>query len=328
MRNDRRRWQSDPVQTLMEAPTMAELLRKDGSKQAALVIIAGMDMGEMILLDRQVTVLGRDRLCDWVIRDDGISRRHAELRRDEDGGYTVADLGSTNGVYIADQRVDHYRLQAGDKILLGRDTVLQFELLDPIDEQFRKKMYASMVRDGLTGIYNRKHFDERLLYELSFARRHGLPVSLLFFDLDHFKKINDIWGHQIGDLVLKTMSRMIEDRLRGEDVLARYGGEEFAVIARGTDLMKGVALGERLRREVETLRICIPERGFISFTISIGVATAYSETFMEAAELIARADHNLYIAKGKGRNRVEPSLGECLRLETSDTIVPLREEEP
>ncbi len=287
---------------------MAELLRQCSCKQAALVVIAGMDMGEMIFLNRQVTVLGRDLLCDWVIRDDGISRRHAELHRDEGGGYTVVDLGSTNGVYIADQRVERYRLQTGDKILLGRDTVLQFELLDPIDEQFRKKMYTSMVRDGLTGVYNRKHFDERLLYELSFSRRHGLPVSLLVFDLDHFKKVNDTWGHQTGDLVLKTVSRMIEDHLRGEDILARYGGEEFAIIARGTNLMKGVALGERLRREVEALRICIPQRGLVSITISIGVATAYSETHMDGTELIALADHNLYLAKQKGRNRVEPSL--------------------
>jgi diguanylate cyclase (GGDEF)-like protein len=192
-------------------------------------------------------------------------------------------------------------------VLLGRGTVLQFVLQDPIEEQFRRQMYESTVRDGLTGAFNRKHFDERLAAELSFARRHGSPVSLLMFDLDRFKDVNDRWGHQAGDQVLQAVARVVQDRLRGEDVLARYGGEEFAVIARGIGPLNGLALGERLRREVEALEIVTPEGVRIPVTISVGVGTAGEGAQAGPAELIALADRNMYRAKQQGRNRVEAS---------------------
>jgi diguanylate cyclase (GGDEF)-like protein len=293
----------------LEAPTLADRLRENPGRQAALVVIAGLDMGGTIPLDRPVTVLGRDPGCHGVIPDDGISRRHAEVIREEDGGYAVVDLGSTNGVFVAGERVTRRVLREGDKVLLGRGTVLQFVLQDPLEERFRRQMYESTVRDGLTGAFNRKHFDERLAAELSFARRHGSPVSLLMFDLDRFKDINDRWGHPAGDQVLQAVARVVQDRLRGEDVLARWGGEEFAVIARGIGPVNGLALGERLRREVEALRIATPEGERIPVTISVGVGTACGEALVAPADLITLADRNMYLAKHKGRNRVEASLG-------------------
>lgn len=289
----------------LEVPTLMERLRQSAGRRAALVVVAGMDMGSTILLDRPVTVLGRDPDCHGVIRDDGISRRHAEVRLREDGGFEIVDLGSTNGVFLAGDRIERRSLREGDKILLGRGTVLQFLMLDPVDEQFRRGMYESTVRDGLTGAFNRKHFDERLSSEISFAKRHGSSVSLLLFDLDRFKRVNDTWGHQAGDLVLKAVAEAVQDRLRGEDLLARWGGEEFAVIARGIGSLGGLALGERLRREVEKLRIVTPEGDHIPVTISVGVATATGQAGVDVEELVARADRNLYLAKNKGRNRVE-----------------------
>jgi diguanylate cyclase (GGDEF)-like protein len=273
------------------------------------VVIAGMDMGGTIPLDRPLTVLGRDPDCHGVIRDDGISRRHAEVRRGEDGGFILVDLDSTNGVFFAGERVSRCALREGDKILLGRCTVLQFVLQDPFEARFRRQMYDSTVRDGLTGAFNRRCFDERLAAELSFARRHGTPVTLLMIDLDRFKDINDRWGHQTGDQVLRAVSGAIRDRLRGEDVFARYGGEEFAVIARGIGPPNGLALGERLRREVESLEILTPEGARIPVTISVGAGTAGGGSMMSPEELVQLADRNLYLAKERGRNRVEASAG-------------------
>jgi len=288
-----------------ELPTLAERLAEDGTRRPTLVVVAGMEMGRTIPLAGEVTVLGRDPGCQGVIRDDGISRRHAEVRREDDGGFALLDLDSTNGVFVAGRRIDRVKLREGDKVLLGRGTVLQFLLLDAVDEQFRRQMYESAVRDGLTGAVNRKHFDERLAAELSFARRHGSPVSLVLFDLDRFKDVNDRWGHPMGDLVLQAVARVVQERLRGEDVLARYGGEEFAVIARGIGPLNGLALGERLRREAEALRFVTPEGEHIPVTISVGVATVDGEANISPADLIALADRNMYLAKHKGRNRVE-----------------------
>ncbi len=293
----------------LKEPTLVEALRQSDSKQAALLVIAGMDMGRMILLNQPVTVLGRSVECHGVIHDDGISRKHAEVRRQDDGSFLLIDLGSTNGIYISDRKVEQSTLREGDKILLGRGTVLQFLAMDTIDAQFCSKMYESMVRDGLTGVFNRKYFDERLAAELSFARRHNLPASLLIFDLDHFKKINDTWGHQIGDLVLQAVAQTVQGRIRGEDMLARYGGEEFAIIACGLGLQDGMSLAEDLRREVEAMRILTPDGEHIPVTISIGIACAEVAQEVVSTDLIALADRNMYQAKQKGRNRIESSAG-------------------
>jgi diguanylate cyclase (GGDEF)-like protein len=305
----------------LDSPTLADRLREEAGRQASLLVISGMDMGGAIPLDRPVTVLGRDPGCDAVIRDDGISRRHAEIRREDGGRYAVIDLGSTNGVFVAGERIDRRILREGDKVLLGRRTVLQFVLQDPFEEQFRRQMYESTVRDGLTGAFNRKHWGERLAAELSFAARHHAPLSVLFFDLDHFKRINDRFGHPAGDQVLRAVARAVQERLRSEDVLARWGGEEFAVLARGIGPLNGLALGERLRQEVERLRLSAPEGEPIPVTISVGVATWEGGGRIAPEALIAAADRNMYRAKAGGRNRVEAGLAPAEE-------APAREERP
>ena len=288
----------------LEHSTLAERLREGEGKRAALLVIGGIDMGGIIPLERDSTLLGRDPACDGVVRDDGISRRHAEVRRRGDGGYVLVDLDSTNGVFVDGGRVAEHELREGDKVLLGRRTVLQFVLQDPFEEQFRAQMYESTVRDPLTGAYNRKHFDERFEAELSYARRHGAPLTLLIFDLDHFKRINDTYGHPAGDQVLQAVVAAVSDRLRSEDLLARYGGEEFTVVARGITDIGGLALGERLRREVEELRVLAPDGERIPVTISVGAATVPGESGAGADAVLALADENLYEAKRRGRNQV------------------------
>jgi diguanylate cyclase (GGDEF)-like protein len=249
-------------------------------------------------------VVGRDAECDGVIRDDGISRRHARVVREAPGEFVLEDLDSTNGVFVDGERIARHHLVDGEKVLLGRRTILKFVLQDRLDLMFQRQMYESSVRDALTGAFNRRHFDERIASELSFAKRHDMAVTLAMLDLDHFKKVNDSWGHQAGDQVLQSVAKTLIEMLRQEDVFARYGGEEFAVIARGITAQGGLALGERLRAEVERMAIRAPQGDRIPVTISVGVCTASGGREAAAVDLLRQADVNLYAAKSSGRNRV------------------------
>ena len=156
--------------------------------------------------------------------------------------------------------------------------------------------------DALTGAYNRKHFAERLTSELAYAKRHKTPLSLLMFDLDHFKRINDTLGHLGGDHVLRSVAALVKKTLRAEDVFARYGGEEFAIIARGIDVEKAFLFGERVRAIIEMARLEFNKTP-IPVTVSVGAASLVCCTDPSADGLVAKADERLYAAKRGGRNR-------------------------
>lgn len=164
------------------------------------------------------------------------------------------------------------------------------------------------LTDPLTGVFNRRHLDRRLREEVTRAQRHGLPLSVLLLDLDHFKKVNDVHGHQAGDAVLAAFANVVEHHLREPDILARYGGEEFMVIAPQTSRKGAIDLAERLRRGIEGNRFSLHDerRGAfeLPLTCSIGVATL-GDAADSAMMLVRRADENLYRAKGQGRNRVD-----------------------
>jgi diguanylate cyclase (GGDEF)-like protein len=177
-------------------------------------------------------------------------------------------------------------------------------LTDALEEKLQRSLYESSVRDALTGAYNRKHFNERLASEVSYAVRHVTPLALLLLDIDYFKRVNDEHGHLAGDQVLRELAGVIMCTIRAEDMFARYGGEEFAVIARGSDARGAVALAERIRGVAETLAVDF-EGLTLRVTISVGVATlSCAGGSKNVNALIARADEHLYEAKLHGRNRV------------------------
>jgi diguanylate cyclase (GGDEF)-like protein len=177
-------------------------------------------------------------------------------------------------------------------------------------------MFESASRDGLTGALNKRYFLERLEADVAHAKRYHQHLSLLLFDIDHFKKVNDTWGHPAGDCILRGVAAAVAAALRREDVFARYGGEEFAVLARSTDAATAVELAQRLRHTVETASFDT-DRGPLRVTISVGVASLRPEARGQergleaqgpertAAALVAAADQALYRAKADGRNRVE-----------------------
>lgn len=162
------------------------------------------------------------------------------------------------------------------------------------------------LRDALTGINNRRFFDQRLNEEVSRAIRGKTPLSCLFIDLDYFKRINDHHGHQAGDAVLKQVSKLLDDRLRQTDVLARYGGEEFVILLADTQQNDAALIAEQIRDRVDKARFAIPSGKTVQVTLSIGLATMTPQgTIKDGRQLVAAADQAVYAAKLSGRNRVK-----------------------
>lgn len=275
------------------------------SLSAYLIVINGERVGEMFKLTKDVTGIGRSEECDLILDDEGISRRHCQVVRTPQG-LELQDNESTNGTFANGERIKTHLLSDGDKIQLGQITILKFSLQDDLEEAFQRRMYEAAVRDPLTGIYNKRYFLDRLRGEYAYSVRHTVPLSLLLFDIDHFKQINDTYGHPAGDTVLKTLAQVISRTIRAEDIFARYGGEEFAVIARELESAPAYAFAERLRRVVESTRF-EAEGYHIPVTISVGIATLGPTNFLDEADMIREADQNLYVAKRAGRNRVERS---------------------
>jgi diguanylate cyclase (GGDEF)-like protein len=275
--------------------------------RAYLIVLAGTSVGEMYKIVNEHTVIGRGQQADIQVIDEGISRRHAEIVH-EGQHILIRDLGSTNGTYCNGERIGEHQLSDGDKIQVGSTTILKFTFHDSLDETFQRQMYESALRDGLTKIFNRKYFLDRLESEFAYAIRHSSPLSLVMFDIDHFKHINDTHGHLAGDHALTTLAQIVSETIRQEDVFARYGGEEFVVICRGIDLAGAMVFGERIRRRVEGHAFLYNELK-IRVSVSVGVASVgesegQREAMRDPVALVAAADDALYQAKRLGRNRV------------------------
>jgi len=287
--------------------SVADLLDAEGRRQSAYLIVisarSAAIVGRMFKLDRPEVVLGRSGEVQLQVEDEGISRKHAKVIQGP-GTYSLVDLGSTNGTFLNGARVSVAELKDGDKILIGSNTVLKFSLQDALEEQFQKEIYESATRDGLTRIFNKKYFMDTLRKEFAYCLRHRVPLSLLLLDVDHFKRVNDTHGHQVGDQVLARIAQRVSETIREEDLFARYGGEEFALMLREATEDQAHTCAERVRRAVETVEISgggVPLR----VTVSVGVATLLDSDYAQPEELIACADRYLYRAKHAGRNRVD-----------------------
>src|SRR5581483_5567723 len=199
--------------------------------RAHLIVLAGGSLGQMFRVEKTETVIGRAADAGIRLEDDGVSRRHARIVQ-RAGEVWIEDLESANGTYVNEDRVNRQLLRDGDKIQMGSTTILKFTYGDELEEAFQQKMYDAALHDGLTGAFNKRHFLDRLPTEIAYARRHKTPLTLLMFDVDHFKQVNDKYGHVAGDYVLQTIASIVTGTLRAEDIFARYGGEEFAVLCR------------------------------------------------------------------------------------------------
>jgi diguanylate cyclase (GGDEF)-like protein len=289
-----------------DTPTPPEL---DEHAHAVLCVLAGPQAGQRYRIEPgQPLVIGRPYFSgvDIGLLDEAVSRRHARVSR-RGAEVSITDLDSHNGTYVNGARVHSANLRGGDKIQVGSVTVLRFSFASGVEDEYERRLLEAALRDVLTGLYNRRHFEERLSAELSAAQRHGRALAVLAIDIDHFKEINDTWGHPAGDAMLRLVADTLARTIRQEDVLARYGGEEFVLVARETTQVGGEQLAERLRLLVEDARLPWNEQQ-LKVTISIGLAfSGEAGDRMAPVQLFERADRALYLAKRRGRNRVVTS---------------------
>jgi two-component system cell cycle response regulator len=277
-------------------------LPRDTGNRPYLVVLAGPNFGEMYLVERGESFVGRGANATIRLDDDSISRRHVRIVVDGKDA-RIEDLGSANGTLLNGERVTAAPLRDGDTIQLGSKTILKLTYHDKLEETFRRQMYDSALRDGLTKVFNRKHLLDRLTIEFAFARRNKTPLALLMIDIDHFKNVNDTFGHLAGDHVLCTLAATVQSVLHTEDVFGRYGGEEFAVLCRGATHSEASTVAEQIRATVEQTAFAYEGRA-IPVTVSLGIAGYPAVTAGNPDELIGVADEALYEAKRSGRNRV------------------------
>ena len=279
---------------------IAQQPKAKGQREACLVIIYGEDLGRRIPLGNEPCVIGRSSKCEVQVDQESVSRNHARITNAPDG-YSIADLGSTNGTYVNDELVESGGLRDGDQVKIGR-TIFKFIVGGNVESVYYEEIYRLMTVDGLTDLHNKRYFTEAMEKEFSRAKRYERTFSLVLFDLDHFKKINDTFGHLAGDSVLRQLGALVKGRVRHTDIPCRTGGEEFAIILPEVSRDGAVLLAEKVRKAVEESHFRF-EGTVIPVTVSLGV-TEWVPEAKEVDDLVRLADEKLYEAKRSGRNQV------------------------
>ncbi len=282
--------------------TIRQMLAGTPLGTECLVEIYGARIGRKTDLYEDVVSIGRDPDSTIVLDSDSVSRRHARIERFHDARFIV-DLNSTNGTYVNDVPVTpRAALESGAFIKIG-DTIFKYLTGDNIEAAYYEEIYRMAVTDGLTQVANKRALDEFLDKEVSRARRYLRNLAVLMMDIDHFKNVNDTYGHLTGDLVLREMAAVVRPRVRREEMFARYGGEEFVVALPETDAAGGRELAENLRRMISEHPVLFEGRS-IRITVSIGIAEFNRDEHRAPNDLLKTADKNLYAAKDGGRNCV------------------------
>lgn len=296
---------TDPYTVIHQSETEPE-----SDHQASLVVIRGARLGARLVPGDEAIVVGRSADTDFQISARSVSRHHCRILR-KDGAVWVEDLGSTNHTFVNDQAVERTPLRDGDHVRVGQ-TLFKYVSAGSVEAGYHSELYESTVRDPLTGLYNRRYATDVLQGEVSRSQRDsGYLFSIVIFDIDHFKHVNDRFGHLAGDAILKQLSAVLSERVRACDTLARIGGEEFALLLPNTERAGARHVADELRVAVE--KECFRfeaqdgrETGMIErrVTISAGVGTWNADMTLPG-DLLRQADEQLYKAKSGGRNRIE-----------------------
>ena len=267
---------------------------------ACLITIHGTDLGKKYDLWGTETIIGRGEDAAVRILGENVSRQHARINK-IGGEFILEDLQSTNGTFVNTRKVASQPLRDGDLVLIG-NTILKFMSGTNVEHQYHEEIYKLATLDGLTKLYNKNFFIERLQDEFGRSQRYGRDLALILFDFDHFKSINDTYGHLAGDEILKTSAELIIRNMRKEDVCGRYGGEEFGVLLPEIPPANALYLAEKIRKLVEVKSFRFNNTD-IRATISVGVASL-SKDIPDYKTLVQKADQALYRAKNDGRNCV------------------------
>lgn len=276
-------------------------------RPACFLVVGGDLNGTIIDLNEGDTYIGRQATNTVVLEFHGISKQHfvvkVEQRPDKTWIYQISDLGSTNGTFVNDQKIEGLiELQKNDIVKVG---MFAFKFLPKGDPErlTYDKLNLEANTDGLTKCYNKHYFNQLLDLEVKKSKATGLPLSLIVFDLDHFKGLNDNFGHDAGDFVLKELADITRKLgVREGDLFARYGGEEFVILLPKTNLKNSFELAERIRKLIENHDF-IYDGKKLPVTASLGVAD-FRPGVQSGVELFKRADQAAYFSKQRGRNQV------------------------
>lgn len=266
-------------------------------------VTAGPDILRFASLEEGAPVeIGRDESCGLVLSDASVSRRHVRARREGDL-VAVDDLDSSNGTLVNGQPIRQARLRPGDSLEVG-SVPLRLDLVSAVElDQLREvvRRLEASDRDPLTGLLTRAYLDNDLPGLLERCDGAGIPVSIVFLDLDHFKSVNDRFGHPTGDRVLRQLARLLVFVVRDREACVRYGGEEIVIVLEAAAEPEAAALAERAREAVEKHDWSRLAKD-LKVTVSSGVAERRRSE--PATAWIERADRALYAAKHGGRNQV------------------------
>src|SRR5258706_6801346 len=309
---------SDPeeisvVKEQAEVDTYSGQYQRPGDRRPALVFLRGELLAVPIPLDREEVTVGRALDADIRVNDSRASRLHARISTEPNAEtgetrYRLTDLDSTNGTILNGKPITQAFLQDGDKFEVG-DQLIRFEMLDEIDREFQQQIHRLLVHDELTGLLTGKSFFSELRREAARAEAENMPFCALMMDLDHFKEVNDTYGHLVGSETLEEVGAVIRKALRAGDVGARFGGEEFAAFLLDADYAQGLIAAERVREAIEEHDFSAVRRGSTEasrthkITISGGLAS-FPNDGRDPIQLVELADSALYRAKRSGRNRV------------------------
>ena len=269
--------------------------------RACLVQYSGGSLGRRYYLDPPSSTLGRSTSATIMLLHESVSRQHARCTVMADQ-VSVEDLGSANGTYVNEERIrEPATLKDGDLLRLG-PLHFKFFSRNSIESLFHDELYRQATMDAGTQIFNKRYLLDTLQAEFQSSRVHGRPLSVIYYDLDFFKKVNDTRGHHCGDYVLRESARVVKNCLRKDDTFGRYGGEEFLVILPDTARNVAVVVAERIRNALQAYPFTFEDK-MLSQTVSMGVSQMRPE-FETHEALLNDADRKLYQSKRGGRNRV------------------------
>lgn len=256
-----------------------EIKRRD--IRPALVFLSGELIAVPIPLEREEVILGRALEADVRVNDTQVSRQHARVTTQIDPStgssqYFLSDLNSRNGTFLNGDRITMSRLTNGDKIAIG-ETLLRFDLLDEIDREYQRQIHRLISHDDLTGLLSSRSFFSELRREASRATTENRPFCVLMMDGDHFKGVNDKYGHLTGSKTIEEIGLSIMADLRSGDAAARFGGDEFAAFLLDAEMPQALVAAERMRASIERREFSVVQPGRTSekhhITVSIGVAS-------------------------------------------------------
>jgi two-component system, cell cycle response regulator len=271
-----------------------------------LVFLGGGFPGRMIRVGPGETTIGRAEDNTIPIFDVEISRCHGRLLVDEAGQTWLEDLGSTNGTYRNGKQLSErvlVKVEDGDQLQFGSTVVFKFLRPTTSDERLLQVLFERAARDPLTGLYNRAFFLDQVIYQALQGGRVGHGLAILLLDIDHFKKINDTYGHGVGDEVLRLVANILRESVRSQDLVARFGGEEFILAVNAPGFSQARSVAEQVRLLLAA-RPVLASGHHVKVTASFGGDFAEPGRFQDAARMIQTADQALYQAKNNGRDRV------------------------